>query len=382
MSRVPSFKEHESTHIIDARPDLDVLKSAAIYGTNAGGKSNFIRALVCMKKVITNSFSDSLKSLDEKSYYVEPFILDTKSEKENTVFEVSFIIKNTIYRYGFAINNFIIKKEWLYRKKEREVLLFNRENQAFSINGVALTNAENFSKTVNKNVLFLSHLAQNNNHIAKIVMEWFAGVYIISGLNDKSYKNATVYLLEKDPRFKAWATAVLKYLEISNIKAEENNGEIHTYHNKFDDNCIIVDSIGFTSSKESAGTNKLINLLGPIYITLKLGKILIVDEFDSKLHPNLSRKMVELFHEFNNNKSQIIFTANDAFLLNKELFRRDQIWFTSKDQYGASKLYSLSDFDSTVVRGTSAYYKKYLANEFGSANIFEIKEDILKLLYE
>ena len=230
--------------------------------------------------------------------------------------------------------------------------------------------------------MLISHLAQNNQNIARIVFTWFSNINVISGLYVDNYYKFTTDLLENDSGFKKWASKALKYLEITNVETGEREGEIITYHNKYDGDNLLIDSVPFNSLIESEGTKKLIHTLGPIYDTLKLGRILFIDEFDSKLHPNLSKKLIELFHKFNRNGAQLIFSAHDSNLLDRELFRRDEIWFVEKDQFGASSLYSLSEFDAKTVRKTSAYDKKYLANEFGAADTIEIVKDLIDLLYE
>ncbi|MBI1837231.1 MAG: ATP-binding protein [Flavobacteriia bacterium] len=382
MTRVNSFKEHLETNVIKTDKDFDLLKSAAIYGANGSGKTNFIRAISTMSNVISNSFSDSLKKDDEKNIQNYSFKLNSETEKTATMFEVSFLIKTVIYRYGFEILNNEIKKEWLYRKLEREVCLFKRNNDKFEINQESFAEGEKYKDDVNSNVLLISHLAQNNQLNARIIFNWFSNVNVISGLYDLNYNKFTANLLLSDPTFKKWASIALKYLEITNIEAGEKEGEIITYHNKYDENNLLIDSVAFNSKIESDGTKKLIHILGPIYDTLRLGRILFIDEFDSKLHPNLSKKLVEFFHKFNKNGAQLIFSAHDSNLLDKDLFRRDQIWFVEKDQFGASSLYSLSEFDAKTVRNTSAFDKKYLANEFGAADAIALNDNLMNLLYE
>lgn len=381
MTRVNSFKEHLDSNVIKVDREFELLKVSAIYGANGSGKSNFINAMHAMSYFVFNSFSNSLKKEEEKSLQNFSFKLNSQTEKADTMFEVSFLENSIIYRYGFEINNNEIKKEWLFRKNEREVNLFTRDNGNFNINLESFQEGEKYKNDVNSNVLLISHLAQNNQSIARTVFGWFSKVNVISGLYDLNYNKFTATLLETDLNFKKWASVALKYLEITNIEAGEKEGEIITYHNKYDENNLLIDSVAFNSKIESDGTKKLIHILGPIYDTLKLGRVLFIDEFDSKLHPALSKKLIELFQKFNINGAQLVFSAHDTTLLDKNLFRRDQIWFVEKDQFGASSLYSLSEFDAKTVRNTSAFDKKYLANEFGAADSLEISKNLMDLLY-
>ena len=169
-------------------------------------------------------------------------------------------------------------------------------------------------------------------------------------------------------------------MEISQIGIS-NEGNLLAFHNKYDENSFITDSIPFDIEEESEGTQKLIYLLGAVYDTLIHSKILFIDELDSKLHPNLSWKLLQLFQEFNRKGAQFIFTAHDANLLDKDILRRDQIWFVDRDQFGASHLYSLSDFDAKVVRNSSDFRKKYLASTFGAAESMNITSNMIDLMY-
>lgn len=380
MSSVKAFKEHknDNTHKIRG---FELLKTAAIYGTNGGGKSNLIRALGFMNRLIHNSFADSLKKIEDQFDYNSQFRLNTISEKEPIEIEVVFIKNDVIYRYGFHLNNNIIIKEWLFQKKEVETKLFERDLNNFSINANSFSEGIKYKKNINSNVLFISYLAQNNTKIASEVFDWFYGVNVINALSNKSFERATKLLLKDDPKFKIWLSNAVKFLSISNVDIDSDNNII-TYHNKYDENDFIVESTPFDLDfDESEGTKKLVYLLGAIYLTLRGGQILFIDELDSKLHPNLTKKIINFFHEFNKN-SQFVFTLHDSNLLDKNIFRRDQIWFVDKNKFGSSELYSLSEFDSSVVRSTSDYRKKYLDLIFGAAQSINISQKLIDLLYD
>lgn len=381
MTSVKSFKELETENVIKLEKPFDLLKSAAIYGQNGSGKSNFILAISVMTWIINNSFSESLKSEEEKVSHHFKFRLNSQSEHASTLFEVSFLVNDIIFRYGFEVLDQEIVKEWLYSKVERENLLFERNKQVFKINKTNFKEGIKYKSDVNSNVLFLSHLSQNNQPISKSIWYWFKDINEVSGIDDSFYNKVSAKLLEKDPNFKKWISYALKYLEITSIETSESEGEIYTYHNKYDENNLLIGSEPFHIIEESEGTKKLIHILGPIYDTLRHGKRLFLDEFDSKLHPNLSKKLIKLFNEYNTRGAQFILSAQDPTLLNKELFRRDQIWFAEKDQFGASSLYSLSDFNSTVVRADSAFDRKYLENKFGAAESMDITTGLKDLLY-
>ncbi len=382
MTNVKSFQELKNTNIItEVNRNFDLLKSAAIFGSNGGGKSNFIEAILFMKDVFHNSYFESLKKEEErgrKDYY---FKLSTSTEKKPTTFEVSFIINEIIYRYGFKILGFEIISEWLYRKKEVETYLFKRKQQEFEINKSSFSDGLKYKDSVNSNVLFLSFLAQNNSKDIQPVHNFFVNLNVLSGLDDKSHKDVTKILYNLSPKFKTWLSLAVRFLEITKVGVTKDD-EIVTYHNKYDEHNFVVDSIPFNLEEdESQGTKKIVFLLGAIYDTLINGKVLFIDELDSKLHPNLTKKLLEFFQKFNKNNAQFIFTSHDANLLNKEYLRRDQIWFVDRNKFGASELYSLSDFDASVVRSTSDFRKKYLDNSFGAAETINITDDLIDIMY-
>jgi len=381
MTQVKSFKELENNNVIKTDKGFNLLKTAAIYGANGSGKSNFIRAFGIISSFIFNSFSDSLKKDKEKRNRDFQFKLNTLSEKSNTIFEVTFIKDEYIYRYGFEVLGHNIRKEWLYRKLDREIPLFVRDHQAFEINKESFVEGEKYKSEVNENVLFLSHLAQYNQPVSRHVLSWFINAAVISGLEDDYYKDFTAELLKENSDFKAWTAYALKYLEIANIEAGEEEGEIFTYHKKFDENNLLIGAVPFNIDSESDGTRKLIHILGPIYDVLRSGGVLFIDELDCKLHPNLTVKLLALFQQYNKRNAQLIFSAQDIHLMDKSILRRDQIWFTEKDQFGASTLYSMSDFSSNVVRNSSDFAKKYLENTFGAADTLEITDKLTDMLY-
>jgi AAA15 family ATPase/GTPase len=379
MTPVKSFKEHVDTHIISNK-DINLLKTSAIYGSNGGGKSNFISAMGFMRNYVHNSFSDSLKKEEDrisKGYF---FKLSEETETQPTFFEISFIVNETIYRYGYEIKGYEIISEWLYKKIEVETLLFERNKKGFKINNNSFKEGNKHKNEVNSNVLFISHLAQYNSKEATNVISWFRMLNVVNSLSDKHYENVTAALLDEVPEFKPWLSLAVRFLEIDNIETTKDQ-ELITYHNKFDKNNVIIDTVAFDfENEESEGTKKLIYLLGAIYDTLMNGKVLFIDELDSKLHPNLTKKLLEFFHKLNCKSAQFIFTAHDAILLDKEIFRRDQIWFVDRDKFGASELYGMSDFDANVVRNTSDFRKKYLDSIFGAAETIDITNELINLM--
>lgn len=414
MIGVRSFKEHEPENIFNF-DKLKILKTAAIYGNNASGKSNLVSGLKLMKAFVKSSFRDAL--VKDRNLVIENFLLCSKTEKQPTHYELIFIYNKVKYRYGFKIRNSQILKEWLYHTTSKEVPLFVRSSKNFVINNSSFTEGLGLESKTRSDVLFLSLVAQFNGEISGGIINWFDNVNFISGIQDLGHGIYTMKKLKKDSNFEKWLSLIINTLEISNITTEETvikEGEfdkvvpfkdkrvvkimdtlskimspgdntllqVSTWHKKYDENNLLVDTIPFDfNNQESEGTKKFINLLGPWYDTLKNGKILVVDELDSRLHTQLTIKLIELFHKYNKKKAQLIFTSHDIMLLDKNYLRRDQIWFTDKNQFGASELYSLADFKTHDVRNTSSYYKNYLNGKYGATPSFEVDTNLSELLY-
>ena len=378
--------------------NLRLLKSAVIYGPNASGKSKFIEALMFMKRFAIGSSKESQKGDDIS---VEPFKLNPESEKEPSEFEVIFIFKNVMYRYGFEVNKNRVISEWLFHKpKTKEVELFYRDLQNFKVHPRDFQKGAIGAKEglVRDNSLLLSLAAQLNDSTANNVIEWFKNLKTISGLKEEGYQGYTMGRTQ-DPKHKQNILELLKAadLGIQDIKLEmldidklpkdmpkelkemilksskeekaEFVSDILTSHKKFDDSKKHIANINFSlDDDESFGTKKFFALTGPVLNALENGYTLVVDELDSKLHPNLVCKIVSLFNskKLNPKNAQLIFNTHDTNLLSSGLFRKDQVWFTEKDKYGEAKLYSLADFKSDAVRKYEAFEDNYIRGKYGA----------------
>ncbi len=159
--------------------------------------------------------------------------------------------------------------------------------------------------------------------------------------------------------------------------------DILTTHKRYNSLKKAFDTVNFSlDDDESSGTKKFFALTGPILDVLENGHTLVVDELDSKLHPNLVGKIVSLFNskELNQKNAQLIFNTHNTNLLKDDLFRRDQIWFTEKNKYGAAKLYSLADFKSDTVRKMEPFEENYIRGKYGAVpflNSFDYLNEML-----
>ncbi|KLO23093.1 hypothetical protein X275_03900 [Marinitoga sp. 1197] len=361
-----------------------LLKTAAIYGPNAGGKSNLLKAFKFYIYLILNSAIFGFEIPDER------FKLSEKLVNEPMIFEGRFIIDNVYYRYGFSIKDSKIESEWLYhRPKGREAKIFERDWQEFKRG--KFSEGKGVEEKTKENTLFLSSLAQWNSQIATKIVEFFKNINFISpdfppgvtldliekGIIDKEeflniLKNADIGINDfKNERIalKIDEESSLSSRDIGIISIKDKKfylNKLVTYHPFFDDEDNYIKNVEFNFLKEeSDGTKKYFNILGPVLATLKNGTVLFIDELDTRIHPLLLRTIIELFHSEKNKKNaQLIFTTHNTIILDSELFSRDQIWFVSKDKYGKSELYSLLEIKG--VRKNANFEREYLNGKYGA----------------
>lgn len=374
-----------------------LLRSAVVYGANSSGKSNLIKGLDRMRDVLLNSVK--LNDTDDLDF--SPFLLST-NENEPTFFEIEFLHHSKVFRYGFEYNQKMILNEWLFIRQgsKKEVVQFIRTPDGI---GVATEFEEGIGKekSTNDNRLFISLVAQLGGEISKNVLEWFKGYNVLSGIDHKDYTGFSLRMLHKkingcQESLSLFQKLKLGFTDISVKEAEFSSGElpsnmpdkmrtklikelqgktmvsVKTLHNRYDNNGQIIDNVLFDKDEqESEGTRKIIDLSGPVFDSLILGKVLIIDELDAKLHPLITIQIIKLFNDpqTNPNNAQLFFATHDTNLLNAELFRRDQIWFTEKDEIEQSDLYSLIEFkmpDGTKVRNDSNLERNYIRGRYGA----------------
>ena len=404
---------NEEDNVINLeKRDLRIVKSSVIYGPNAAGKSKFIDAVTFFRKFILSSSKDALQ---QSSIGAVPFRLNSETKNKPSDFEMMFIMDEVIYRYGFEVNEDEVVAEWLYyRPGKKEIELFYRTLQVFEsddkrMSKVAFLTGE---KLVRKNSLLLSVLAQFNDEIANRLLDYFRKMDCVSGLEEMDYKNNSLEKVQNDPVKRAQIMEFLKgadlgiqelrYEDISDlyedkvrevllkVKHSSSLGDPHvlarvrTKHQIYDDANKPAGFDEFSmSNDESHGTQKYFYFAGLILDALEDGMVLFVDELDSKLHPNLVCKIVSLFNSKKTNprNAQLIFNTHDTNLLSAGIFRRDQIWFISKDRYGAAKMYSLANFKNEV-RKNEPFEDNYIRGKYGATpflNEFEaLTEQILK----
>ncbi len=396
-----------------------LLRCSAVYGANASGKSNLVRAVMFMQEFVLSS---ATRLQIGEPTGVERFRLDTEARNSPAYFQIIFRLHETEYRYGFELDEERVVSEWLYRTRQRESRLFVREEQEFDISG-ALKVKKDIPGMTRPNALFLSVLAQLNNQLAVSLLQWFREkLHGISGLNDKAFGGYTMRRVERDLAFRERVRNLLRLADvgIANISVEniplsqiemppemrdvikdmvniantevEKHGvlsrdalltaphdlfrttsqdilfkSIATHHPVFDSKSgeVVEDEAFHMEEHESEGTKQFFYLLGPWLDTLENGGVLFVDEMDARLHPLLTRELVRMFlsSKSNPHNAQLIFVTHDAGLLGERLLRRDEVWFTEKNRYGATELYSLAEIK---VRKDASFYKNYLLGLYGA----------------
>lgn len=387
-----SISEYKDQLIDAGRYQL--LRSAVIYGANASGKSNVLKAMAAMREIVMTSVEKSSTATIE----VEPFLLNTGTESAPSYFEILFLIDGIRYRYGFEADPIAVRAEWLYiARKGREKLLFLRENNDIEV-FKEFREGKGLEEKTRHNALFLSVCDQFNGLLAKQVLGWFGKFSSVSGSSHDTLRSFSIKTMEGERN--AEILTFINHVDVGfndiNIEKEPFtpdgligfNGDfkqkllyalrgdyrkkVKTSHKKYDEEGRMVGHVLFDMDEsESSGTNKIFDLSGPIFDTLHDGGVLVVDELDAKLHPLMTQAIIHTFNDptLNPNNAQLIFATHDTYLLTYGGFRRDQIYFTEKDQYGATCLYSLVEYqeeNGSKVRKDSSFEKDYIQGRYGA----------------
>ena len=382
-------KSLDKNNVFAIGNNIKLLKSAAIYGANASGKSNLMQAFGFMRRFVLNS---SRESTSADPIDVEPFRLSSQTPHEPSFFEVIFYLNDKRYRYGFEADQQKIHCEWLYHANQKETNLFFRKNDEIKLSKVFRKESKGLSALTRGNALFLSVVDQWNGATAQSILNWFRNVWFISGLDDSHYRIFTMEQIVEGGQFSKAIIAFIKKmdmgiidLKVTRAKTSEINlpmgipqelkklildefeqVQAITFHKKYNNDMKYEATEEFDlEDNESEGTQKVFSLAGPILQTLIQGEVLIIDELDARLHPLITQSIINLFNsnKTNPNNAQLIFATHDTNLLSNKLFRRDQIWFTEKDRFGTTDLYALSEYK---VRNDASFESDYISGKYGA----------------
>ena len=377
--------------------NLGLLRVAAIYGANASGKTNVVKALDYMRTAVRGSQTDWLP---EAPIFRDPFLLDPESKDNSSSFEVDLLLDGVRFGYGFTLNDREILQEWLdaYPQGRRQ-MWFKREASAFTFGKKLVGDNRVIEHLTRPNSLFLSAAAQNNHEALLPLYRWFAERltyvpgqrFFLHALTAKmcqkeSFKSSLQNVLnaadlgivgigvgEEDAfalqpgtaaRFRADMEKSMGALRRAFAGLQEG-GELKKPVLALTHKSSIQAGVTLGEHNESGGTLSFLGLLGPGLRAIESGGTVCVDELDASLHPLLALKVVSLFNDpkINPRSAQIIFTTHDTNILGKGSLRRDQIWFTEKDAEGGTHLYPLTDFRP---RKNENLERGYLQGRYGA----------------
>jgi uncharacterized protein len=355
-----------------------VLPVVAIYGANASGKTNVLRALQYMADAVRNSHAHWKPDRDIPR---EPFRTAEGATAPST-FVTDFMLDGVRYQYGFSCNSEAVLEEWLfaYPRGKKQTWFSRKQQGPTTFSSKMPGENRTIEALTRKNSLFLSAAAQNNHEALSPIYTWFSrSLSFVVGLRALVWRPADEILTtpeNKDVVARLLSVADLGIADLSLQELPPMPGEVKDFFDAFktflktqlpkngteepDFSSLIEksrkrlrllhrlgnSSTAFEQDQESSGTLAFLTLLGSILPALKHGGTVLVDELDASLHPVLAIQLIRLFSDPERNKqaAQLIFNTHDTNLLSGEVLRRDEVWFTEKQLDGASRLYPLTDF--------------------------------------
>jgi hypothetical protein len=377
LSLVASLHEGRGDLVRVEDLDVDLLRTAAVYGPNAAGKSNVLAALRFMRNAVVDSHR---LWWPEGPIPVEPFLLDSARDSPS-LFEVDLLLDGVRYQYGFKLDTQRILEEWLYSyPKKRRQLWFSRDAGApepFTFGKNLKGNHRIIQGLTRENSLFLSAAAENNHQALLPIHRWFRERLHFSAAESRAGDlSFTLAMLDSAPK----KASVLDLLHLADLGIAdlEIRDDRRTGLYVYDSAAVPVLEVKHRTreglvplpiQRESRGTQAWISLAGTILWVLERGAVLFLDELDASLHPRLALEVVRIFQdpERNPRNAQLIFNTHDTTLLGNLMgepsLHRDQVWFVEKDQEGASHLYPLTDFKPRKLENLE---RGYLQGRYGA----------------
>ena len=375
---------------------LGVLPVAAIFGANASGKSNALRAINDMRTCVVASFRQERKRIPRS-----PFRLDRESAEAPSRFRIDLVLNGVRHEYGFAVTDEEFTEEWAIRyPKGRPAVIFQREGGEVHVGSTERGDTRSIERLLRPNALLLSAAGAAPHPGLTPLFEWFRNNLMLAESANRDTRQAfTTRMLDSD-KDRERALALLRAADLGLLDArrqevdpldKERLARALTVYFE-DDELEVADvapedaidmfaagvtlthkaatgEIELPPSEESLGTIVWLGLVGPVIDALTKGNVLLADELDASLHPALVAQLVRLFQDplTNPNRAQLIFNSHDATVLgdssDERLVGRDQTWFTEKFEDGRSRLYPLADFNP---RKQEAIARRYLAGRYGA----------------
>lgn len=375
MRAVKAYKEHPY-NLCSITPNEDLLKVAAIYGANASGKSNFVKAYSFFSSIVRNSFSNAEDKKTMLAKYYNPFLLSDDNQDLDTEFSTVYVKDNYQYEYGFVYNDNEIVYEWLYRKAlagKRKTKIFERDHQSISLGNKVEESLEKYKEEIEKDVLVLSFFnrLKLKNTAFKLAYNSIISIPVFGAYANVKMTDLIEFWFDRmDNEGKK---ALLDFFDAVDIRITDfvvekrkEGMNVRFFHPGADGKLY-----GLPLGLESDGTKKIIGLYMLARNTLITEGTLVVDELNMQLHPLLARYIVNMFHA-SKGRGQLIYTTHDTTLLDKSYFRRDQIWFVEKSEHCESTMYSLADYS---IRKDASYEKEYLGGAYGGIPILKDTND-------
>ncbi len=381
----------ENTFRSTARGTPDLLRSAAVYGANAAGKSNLLRGLQQMQTIVLKSAAGSQQG---GALPHTPFAFAAESRTAPSEFEVLFVADGVRYQFGFSFDAERVHAEWLlaFPLGQPQRVYERRYDEAgkrydWHFSSGFKGNKKIWQETTRDNALFLSNAVQLNSERLLPVFHWFQRRLVVITGSVSMNQHLTLKQLE-DPVGRQKVMKLLRCADLGIVDVQVRKDavagapppelaaaiggqlpkamlevlSVSSLHRAADDQSMVSLPI----SEESHGTQRLFNSAGAWLNVLENGEVLLYDEIDTSLHPLMVRFLVKQFHSevMNPENAQLVFTTHDATMLDdRELFRRDQVWFAEKNEQGESSVYPLTDFSP---RHPEAIGKRYLRGSYGA----------------
>jgi AAA15 family ATPase/GTPase len=358
-----------------------VLRSAVIYGPNGSGKSNFLSALEFVRNLVCNSIN---YQPGQGIFQAPHKLCDLKTPSE---YAIQFVKDDIRYAYGFSIVENLVKEEYLYYfPKGKQVKIFERDENGVKAGDRYKGVFDLGMSILKENRLFLS-CAANFSNIEEVerAFLFFQNDIVVYNPHVNNWIEYSIQLMQKDEEVRQMFLDFLGELNTGikdiNVKLEKiqvkpsdlpidmpeplknvltmqeaNRIDAKIVYDKFQTDLMV---------EESVGIKKLFEVICPIIDIIKNGKILICDEFEMGLHESIVHYIIQTFHKANQDKfAQLIFTTHDTSLLDKDIFRRDQVWFTELNEERATELYSLVEIKN--VRKTENLERGYVSGKYGA----------------
>lgn len=408
LSMIKSSISGHPTNVVKVNKGFQLLKSTVIYGPNASGKSTILLALKAIKTLVVSS---SRHRTSQMLMQYEPFKLDKSKESSPVIFEIGFFVGVVFYEFIFSFNRYsILSEEMHFYPNGVRSLLYHREIGSEIKYGEYFRGGKKIvEELLQDNQLFISKAGENNPvslkdpylfFLDRMEVFPFIDTYEESNLNrlfirrlaeDSNSRFSLLFnrlICALDTGIKSISAIELDWRklrfdpqlpdEIKEKLLEDFKYDVKTIHPVFAGNQPDGE-VAFKLREESKGTQSLFVVAGIVLDALIKGSVLVIDEFESNLHPEITKYLINLFHNpvTNPNNAQLIFATHDVSQLSGDTFRRDQIWFTEKDEFGVTHLYNCSEIKG--IRLQTPLDKWYSAGKFGATPLINDTEFLIEM---